>query len=112
MDRDWPLGSVAVAAFLVLVAALLGAVLRWRAPFTAWLAISVFVLAFLALQALALAAGAAWRRAWRSAVTAAALGVLFAACLLSMSALGRHAPPERPAAFDDVLAERGGGRAP
>jgi len=111
MDRDWPLGSVAVAVFLAMVAGLLGTVLRWRTPFTAWLVIAVFALALLALQALAAAAAAAWRRAWQPAASAAALGALFVVVALLLPSLGRRAPPEGANPFGDVLAQRSRGPA-
>jgi len=104
-DRDWPLGSGAIAAFVILVAAVLGAVRGWRAPFLAWLAIAGCVLGALALHAAARALAAAWRRHWRAAAGAGLLGAAFAAAVALLPALGlRAASGEGANPFGDVLA--------
>ena len=90
-DRDWPYGSTFVAAFVLLVAALLRVVRGWSAPFGAWSILASCVLAGLALHALAHALSAAWRRAWRPAAGAALLASAFAAAIVLVRALGPHA---------------------
>ncbi len=104
-DRDWPLGSGAIAAFVVLVAAVLGAVRGWRAPFVAWLAIACCVLAALALHATARALADAWQCRWRAAAGAGLLGAAFVAAIALLPALGlRAASGEGANPFGDVLA--------
>lgn len=106
-DRDWPYGSTFVAAFVLLVGALLGAVRGWSAPFGAWAVLASCVLAGLALHAFAQALSSAWRRAWRPAALAAALAAAFAMAIVLVPALGRHAAQAAGAdPFGDVLAQR------
>ena len=105
-DRDWPYGSMFVAAFVLLVGALLGAVRGWSAPFGAWAVLASCVLVGLALHALAHALAAAWRRAWPAAALAAALATAFAVATALVPALGRAAAREGAAdPFGDVPAQ-------
>lgn len=89
---DWRLGSAVIAAFVLLVAALLGPVLAWSDPFLAWLGLGMFILAGLAVHALVRAASAAWRRRWRAALAAAGLVGVFAAGVVSLPVLGWVVP--------------------
>ena len=106
-DRDWPGGSLFVAAFVLLVTALLGAVRGWGAAFGAWSVLAACMLAGLALHAFAQALSAAWRRAWRPAATAALLAGAFAVAIVLVPALGRRAAQDDGAnPFGDVLARQ------
>ena len=106
-DRDWPYGSTLVAAFVLLVTAMLGAVRGWNAPFGVWSGFASFMLAALATHALARALSQAWRRAWRPAAAAALLAGAFAVAIALVPALGRRAVQGEGAhPFGDVIAQR------
>ena len=106
-ERDWPGGSLFVAAFVLLVTALLGAVRGWSAPFGAWSVLASCVLAGLALHALAQAFAQAWRQAWRPAAGAVLLACAFAVAIVLVPALGRRAVQGEGAnPFGDVLARQ------
>ncbi len=81
-DRDWWMPHAMLAAFAVLVAAILRLLFGWTAPLHAWIALSGFAMATLAAHAGWRAAHCAMRRRWHQA----GLAVLFAAALASMAA--------------------------
>jgi len=90
-DRDWCGASLLVAAFVLLVAALLGALRGLPGPFDAWAVIAGIVLLALAAWALGRAAVRASRRAWGAAAAAAGLALAYALAPALLPALGARA---------------------
>ncbi|HYP31293.1 MAG TPA: hypothetical protein VES00_05460 [Burkholderiaceae bacterium] len=101
-DGDWWAPHVLIAAFVVLVAAILLAVPGWSAPLHAWIALAAFVIGVLALHAAGRAGASAWRRRWRAALLAVLLSAGLAAAAAAMLHVGRRIGP---ADAGDILVE-------
>ncbi len=89
-DRDWWLPHALLAAFAVLVAAILRLLFGWSTPLQAWIALAGFALAVLAAHAGWRTARCAAQRRWRAAAFALALAATLA-LMASASLLAGHA---------------------
>ena len=89
-DGDWWAPHVLIAAFVVLVAAILFAVPGWSAPLHAWIVLAAFVVGVLAVHAAGRAAASAARRRWRVALHALLLAAGLAAAAAGMLHGGRR----------------------
>jgi hypothetical protein len=86
-DRDWWMPHAMLAAFALLVAAILRILFLWSAPLHAWLALAGVGVAVLAAHAGWRAARCArvrrWRDAWLACAFAAGLGAMGGGMLLA-----------------------------
>ena len=85
-DRDWWMGHVLIALFVMLVAAILRVVPGWSAPLHVWIALAALVVGVLALHAagrgIACAARCRWRAALFGLALAAGLGTATSGLML------------------------------
>ena len=89
-DRDWWMPHAMLAAFAVLVAAILRLLFGWSAPLQAWIALAGFSLAVLAGHAGWRTARCAAQRRWHAAAFALALAATLA-LMASVMLLAGHA---------------------
>jgi hypothetical protein len=104
-DGDWWAPHVLIAAFVVLVAAILFAMPGWSAPLHAWIVLAVFVVGVLAAHAAGRAGASARRRRWRAALLALLLAAGLVAAAAGMLHVGRRVGP---ADAGDVVADPAG----
>jgi len=101
-DGDWWMAHVLIAAFVVLVAAILRMVPGWSAPLHAWIALAAFVLAVLAAHAAGRALACVASRRWQAALGGLALAAGLAGAAGGLMLLGhRVGLPGDPVVFGD-----------
>lgn len=105
-DRDWWMPHAMLAAFAVMVAAILRILFGWSSPLHTWVALAGLAMA-------ALAAHAGWRAArcagcgrWREAAAAALLAAALAVSALAMVGAGRSHRLADVVLIDAPLAQR------
>ena len=88
-DRDWWMGHVLIALFVMLVAAILRVVPGWSAPLHAWVTLAASVVAVLAGHAALRGVASGWRRQWGAALLGLALAAGLGLASVGLLGFGR-----------------------
>lgn len=100
-DRDWWMPHAMLAAFVVLVAAILRILFGWSAPLHVWVVVAGFAMGVLAAHAGWHAARRAGARRWREAALAGVFALAFGAMSAAFVRAGQSHLAPGSGLFDD-----------